>query len=219
MSAYDAPARRLMNQTPTIILRLFLVLAAYCLATAAAGVFVAWRGQQWYVLTFEVVVVLSALPCIGLAAKRGRPGHALGMLCLGGVVFITAALADPELVKAMIQRQTPRMQAVGGVSLMPWILSHIVVGVGLIGLSGLTVLLRRPGRSFGLLAKGIALSLPVLACGAAVVAPSVRGKIFALPAVLQIVLAIAGTAILAALVAASGHLIIRAFEIGAKNEA
>lgn len=203
-----------MTPTPKIILRIMLAVALFCGVTAVAGMVVAARGQAWYMLAFEAVVLVTAVPCAILAARRDGSGHAMAMLCLGGVVGVTAALIDPNLVKALIQRQTPNVQPVGGVNIMPWIVARLVCGAALGAMAALTVLLRRPARSFPLLLKGIAFGLPVMAVGVAVVIPSLRGKVLGLSPVGLIVLAIAGTAILGALISASGHLIIRAFAVG-----
>ncbi len=191
-----------------------LALALFCAVTALAGMVIAALGQQWYMLAFEAVVLITAVPCAILAARREGSGHAMAMLCLGGVVGVTATLIDPNLVKALIQRQAPNVQPVGGVNIMPWLLARFACSALLGVMSALTVLLRRPGRSFPLLLKGIAIGLPVMAVGVAVVVPSLRNKILGLSPVGLIVLAIAGTVILGALISASGHLIIRAFAVG-----
>lgn len=207
-----------MTTTPTIILRLLLAISLFCLVSALAGMVIAFKGQSWYMLAFEFVVVISAAPGLMIGAGRVRSGHAMGMLCLGGVVGVTAALIDPELMKALIQRQTPKVDPVWGVNILPWILARLAAGAVLVGLSALTVLLRRPGRSLPLLAKGMAFGLPVLVCGGLVLVPSMRGKLSALSPVSLIVLAIAGTAVLCVLISASGHLIIRAFQVGIEDE-
>lgn len=203
-----------MMQTPKAILRILLVLAIFCIISALGGIVVAARGQQWYMLAFEVIVLITAVPCLLLALRPAAGGHAMAMFCLGGVVGVTAALIDPNLVKAIIQRQSPNLQPVGGVNILPWLLARFAVG-GLLGvLSALSILIRRPAKSFPLLAKGILFGLPVAAAAAVVVIPSMRGKLIGLPPVGLIVLAIAGTVILGALISISGHLIIRAFAVG-----
>lgn len=208
-----------MNPTPTILLRGALLLALFCLATSIAGVVVAVRGQAWYVLAFEIVVLITAAPTAWVLAGRARAGHAMAMLCLGGVVGVTAALIDPELVKAIIQRQKPNVQPIGGVNVMPWILARLAAGGVLCAMSALAVLLRRPGRSFPLLFKGIALGLPVVACLAAAAVPSMRARFTGLSPIWLIVLAIAGTAVICVLISASGHMLIRAFQAGIEDEA
>ncbi|MBL8745936.1 MAG: hypothetical protein JNK58_06220 [Phycisphaerae bacterium] len=207
-----------MNHTPKIILRLLFVIALFCVVTAVGGIVIAARGQAWYALAFEVVVLVTALPCVRIGAGRAGSGHAMGMLCLGGVVGVTAALIDPDLIKSLIQRQTPRVQPIGGVNVMPWILARLALGGVLIGMAALTVLLRRPARSFPLLLKGMAFGLPVLMGAAAFLIPSLRGKLTGLAPIWLIVLAIAGTALLCVLVSASGHLILRAFQVGIEEE-
>ncbi len=207
-----------MTTTPKIILRLMLAISLFCFASALAGMLIAFKGQSWYMLAFEVVVLISAVPGVMIGAGRVRSGHAMGMLCLGGVIGITAVLIDPELMKALIQRQTPKVDPVWGVNILPWILARLAAGVLLVGMSALTALLRKPGRSFPLLAKGMAFALPLLVCGGLVLVPSMRGKLAALSPVSLIVIAIAGTAILSVLIAASGHLIIRAFQVGITDD-
>lgn len=207
-----------MPRTPRFILLIVLLIAAFGVLTSLAGIPLAFIAHRWYLLAFEAVVLVSCLSGVMLGAGRFPSGHALGMLSIGGVMVITGALSEPALVARFIQGGTSAAQPVAGVNIVPWLLARIGLGMALIALSGLIVLMRRPGLSLPLLIKGMLFGAPVLAVGVVFVSPSLRGRLTNLPDIAQVLLAIVGAAVIGTLITISGHCIIRAFEIGAIEE-
>lgn len=207
-----------MAPPPRIISLLALLASLFCALTALAGIPLAAMDQRWYMLAFEVVVLVSS--SIGVLQGLGRvqTGPAIGMLCNGGVVCVAAILSEPTLVANVMQGSRNPIPPLLGISILPWILARLGTGAALIALSGLTVLLRKPGESFPLLVRGVLAGAPVVALAAAMVLPAVRGRFLALPGLAQVMLFIVGVFVVGVLVSISGHCIIRAFEIGAVSE-
>lgn len=204
-----------MSPPSRALLAFALILSLCCAALGAGGIIVGLRGQSWYVLAFQAVLVLTAVPGVLVGLRVIRSGEAITMLCIGGVACVGALLSEPTLVSGVIQGSGGQsVVMVGGVNIVPWALAQVGIGVMLVSLAGLCVLLRRPGRSFPLLLKGVLAGLPIVVVVGAMIVPNVRGMVLGLPVVAQLILAIVSMAVLGALCAMSGHCLIRAFEVG-----
>ena len=205
-----------MTPVPLILRIACLLLAGFCLLTSPAGIYVCAVHGRWYTLAFECVVLLSSLGAVLTGLGKVRFGAAMSIFVTGSIVAAAAVLSEPTLVARVIQGGGGSAPA-SGPNLVPWVVARLGAGVGLVGISGLILLLRAPGVSLMLLAKGVLLGLPVLAAGALVVVPSLRAKLMALSPMPAVFLSVIGVAVLGVLVSLSAHCLIRAFEVGAQK--
>lgn len=204
-----------MPGTPRPILMLTLLASLFCVITALGGIVLASIGQRWYMLAFEVCVLVTSVCGVLLGLGKLRAGPAMSIVCVGGVTLVGSILAEPAIVARVVQGSTSVIPPIAGVNIVPWVYARVLIGLGLVALAGLTVLLRKPRVSLPLLVKGVLLGLPVAASGAFVVVPGLRSMVLSLPTLGQIILAIVGFFVIGALVSLSGHCLIRAFEVGA----
>lgn len=207
-----------MIGAPRAILFSALALCAYCAVSALGGIALGFRAQQWYLLAFEVTVLLTAITTIVHLRSRKQTGQAMAMLVTGAVVGAGAVLSVPTIVAGIVQGGGGATLPIAGVNIIPWFLSRIGCAVLLMGLGGLAVLLRRPGASFGLLLKGVLLGLPVLACLGLLATGNGRQTVMNLPPAALIVVVVVGLFVICVLTSISGHCLIRAFEVGVEPE-
>lgn len=219
--AGDAIRRKLalevhrMVKPPRILVVALLVLSAVCAASALGGVALAVRGSNWFMLAFELVVLVNALFVVHAGLGRRPGGEATTALWAGGTVAVAAVLVEPTIATALVQGGvTGSRPGVAGVDLLPLALARFGAGVLMMGLAGLIVLMRRPGRSFRHVGLSLAFAIPLLALGAVVVVPGARQAIVGVPAPFNAMIAIVVFFATIALVSLAAHHAIRAIEIG-----
>lgn len=159
--------------------------------------------MQVFAVCFGVVMIVASgfLGWVG----RGRvvEGPAIALLCVAGAVMCSAVFAFVSTGQppSGIARDVPT-------------LASLAIGALVAGLAALDVLMRRPAESLPRLVKGLVIALPLLV----VLALWQRGTIGSVMSQLGMSLAFAGYVLLLivsiGLAAASGHQLIRAFQIG-----
>lgn len=204
-----------MGTPPTFIRLGCLILSGFCLLTAPGGMYIAATTGRWYMLAFEVIVLIASITGVLTGLGRLKSGPAMSMFATGGVVGVCAVLSEPNFVSRVVQGGGGQTSA--GFNLVPWIVARVLVGGGLVGLAGLTLLLRRARVSLPLLVKGVLLGLPVVCGAGAMLVPSVRAAVQSLSMVQSALLVVFGCFLVGALVSLSGHCLIRAFEVGVED--
>lgn len=194
-----------MTQHPAI--RLFILLVSGAVALSALGGLVAASLQSPAILfmaALEACVLVCAV--FGLLIGRGRfiEGRALALLCVGAGIAVATELGT----RGAFER------SIAGVSLWPLIFARFGVGAAFMVLAALEVLMRRPRESWRRLGIGCALALPVLIAGAALTRPAVKDALGSIGGLGQLVLSLAGFALICGLLAASGHYLVTAFAVG-----
>lgn len=202
-----------MPPTPRFLLVIVLLASGACALSALGGIALGVLGAAWFLLAFEVIVLLAGIMGVLVGIGRFRDAPALATLCVGGCVLVAAVLSEPTFVARLLQGSAGAAQTIAGVSLLPWALARAATGAGLIAVSALIVLSRRPAQSAPFLLRGVLYGAPVFAILAALVVPSVRGSLSGLPLSAIVAIAIAGFFVLGALFSVSVHNIIRAFEV------
>lgn len=156
----------------------------------------------WFLVCFELVVLLAAV--FGMLAARGRFAEGLPMtiLCVAGAIAVASALgylgADRQLL---------------GRSLKLFLLARMLAA-GFLGVAAAADVLRHDPRALGVLGRGLIcgiIPIGVLAAywkGGAAALASMDGTLRAL-------LYIFAFLVLGAMICASVHMVVRAFQIAA----
>lgn len=203
-----------MPPTPKMLLLPVLLISALCLLSAIGGIVLGVRGGAWFLLAFEVVVLIAAFMGVLVGVGRFRDAPALATLCVGGCVFIAAVLSEPTFVARVLQGSASAAQTIAGVNLRAWALGRIGAGACLIGIAGLMVLVRWPSRSLPFLIRGALLGAPVVASLGVLVVPSIRAGLIGLPLTAIVSIVIVAFFVLGALFSASVQNLILAFDVG-----
>ncbi|MCC6679004.1 MAG: hypothetical protein IT436_17905 [Phycisphaerales bacterium] len=125
------------------------------LATAVLAIVVPPK-PAWTFVTFELVIAVCcalALP-FGRGAYRDGPG--LALICFAGAIFAGSVLGYLSVHGVL-----------GTTSLKLWVLVRVALA-GVIGAAAVGIVLIRNPRSWGVLAKGLALLSPLLVIAAVV---------------------------------------------------
>jgi len=168
----------------------------------------------WIVFGFEAMAVVAGVFAILFARGKFQDGQGLTLASIAGTLVVGAALS---------QLGTPRgvtFTAHGApISLLPWTLWRLAAGA-IFALLGAFAVLRRNPASWLTLAWAVAVGIPVLVGAGAWykfrvrIGESMAGWPDALQAALYAVVAL----VVLVMVSASGHLLIRAFEMGRDDE-
>ncbi|MFG0257853.1 MAG: hypothetical protein ACF8GE_08135 [Phycisphaerales bacterium JB043] len=206
-----------MHPPARFILVLTLVCAIVLLLSSLAGSVGALVAQEYYMAGFELVLVASALIGIFIGLGRFNDGPSVAIACLGGATA-TCSLLGYVTIGGEILLGGRLIGAHGellGVDLFLPFVGRMLIAALLGALAGLVLLMRDPGRSVPLLVKGIGFGLPVvLAAGLWFGVGSVRGVFDGLHVLVQVFIGAVATVVGIGLISASGHCLIRAFEIG-----
>ena len=196
-----------MSKTPTILLRAELVFSALALLSAPVFAFVAFRGEHYFMLASEALILVAGV--FGVLAGRGRfpAGPAMAAMCVAGSIFTGAVLGGFETqVLPNLKNQEPVM------------LGAVFGRLGLAGLIAalgtLMILSRTPAASTKKLVWAVVTIAPVVALAAAWKLGFVARAAESLPeAAFQIGVLAVGMLVIV-LVSIACHCAIRAFEIG-----
>ncbi|MCA9312017.1 MAG: hypothetical protein KDA21_12470 [Phycisphaerales bacterium] len=207
-------------ETPKPIRLLCLLLSVLTGVVALAGVALLPLSDDdrvWFGVAFQSFSLLASVygVLVGLGRLKGTP--ALTMLTTGGMVFVAATLSEKSL-SGLLANERVDPTTIGGVSVLPFALLQAAMGMAFIGLSALTVLIRRPRASMPYFFRGIAFGVPVVLILGALSVRGVRDPIMGLGKPVLVALLVLGGIFLGALVAISGHLLIRAFEVGQMDD-
>ncbi len=202
-----------MTHPPRPILLIILAISLLCGVTSLTGIALAALASAWFILAFEIVVLVASIMGALTGFARFNDAPALATLCTGACVFVAALLAEPTFAARLIQGGAGDSQIIAGVRILPWALARLAAGSLLIALSALIVLLRRPRASLPFLARGLASLAPILAALAAFLFPPVRSAMNSLPNELLAALAIAGFFLFATLFSIALQQLIQAFEV------
>lgn len=226
-SALSRSLERVLAVLGAIAPPIALALSALCALSAVALLpFAAFHGF-WMIALFEAVVLLAGI--IGAVTARGRfpGGPAISLLCVGGTISSLAILTEPALVTRLLG-SAGRPLEIGGFRILPLMLARFFAGAIIIDAAILIAWARCPGQSAGYLLRSAAsgaaaLIVAVLSiwrapeqgprAGARGILDRVAAIIDTLPDIVLIVLVIAAFFVALALVSASGHCLIRSFEV------
>ena len=221
MTSPTKPTQTILSPAPPPrwIQKSVLALSAIAVVSGAFGIAQTFAGtDRWLSLGFEGMIVLAGVFGILAGLGRFRAGPALAVVCVAGVVFVAGALSEPDFL-AKFKGSSGRGGAVlVGVNTMHLAAFRVLLSMILGGFAGLVVIVRAPERSAGYLVRGIACSVPVIASLGVAAMPGLRGKVLGaitgLPGVATLAAVLVLFFVLGSLLAASIHLLIRAFEVG-----
>lgn len=197
-------------------LGLAIVCAAVALS-ALAGAPLALMAEKplYFLLGFEIVILIASVFGVLAAVGRFAEGPGLTLLCVAAIVAIASLLGDQtaklsNLLSGPVVVQVRRAQVEWDITLFLALRSAAaaVIGAG----AGWVVLSRRPKESAASLVRGLgsAVALVVIVGGAW----ALRGSIAKLGPFVATLAALAIGVIALGLFAAAVHFVIRAFEFG-----
>lgn len=195
------------------VVGVLVTLSALVMATAAV---IAGPKPDFQMLGFEVVALAAGLMAVWMARGGGSEGFGLGVLGIAGAVGTGCVLAYLSATqKYDIISPSGKL---GKLPLWPWVYLRLLSAGALVGVAALSVLMRNR-KSFVVLLKGIALLVPALAVMGYTLlmlknGRNPLGELKGLMAVLASTGVLIGGIAIIAMLAAGGHLIIRAFEMG-----
>jgi hypothetical protein len=156
-----------------------------------------------FATAFGAVIVFAGVMLGWVGLGKVRSGQAIALVCVAGAVMSGLLLAFISTGKAAgaIVRDVPSMLGV-------------VMALGLMGIAGVDVLLRRPKESMPRLVRGLIFAVPLVILLVVVrsgpVSRGINGLEMGIQFGVYVVLLLIGIGLLSA----SGHQIIRAFQIG-----
>lgn len=163
-------------------------------------------GQKvaWLLFGFEVVIFISGAIAILFGVGRFSSGPGLALACVAGTILLAAKFGA---ISANNQ--------LGSVPLGKVILARAIIA-GIIASAGAWCVLSRDRRSIRPALIGAACGLPVLVTIGAALEPGLRRKIESAvsASTTMTVVGVLITVVLAILLCASVHLLVRAFEFG-----
>lgn len=197
---------------PIVLRGLCVILSLVVGLSSAAGVWYGVTRGEELLLGFEICVLFACV--FGVLTGFGKFGvaPALSMFIVGGTVLTGATLSVPAF-SSVIETGSVSPNAPGA-ELLPAVYARLACAMVFFGLSALTVLAQRPSKSIPLLVKGLILAVPLGGVVALVVVPSLRSAVFGLNGILLAAVAVVSMLVVIGFVAASGHYLIRAFEMG-----
>lgn len=204
--ANAAPERADLPPLPRGIGLFVSVVALLVLLSALVGIGAA--GLQtptvWFLIGFEVAILVASAFGVLIGLGRFADGPALGLACVAGVVGAGSLLGYLA------------GQGNLGVDLKPFLLARAMAAAGIAFGAGAAVLLRNPRLSLPRLGIGIGCAVGfVIACA---LAWRFSASLAHLGTVTGALLGLIATAIMLGLLAAAVHLLISAFEAGSVEE-
>lgn len=164
---------------------------------------------SWFLFGFEIVVIIAAVLGIQLARGKWSHGLAIGLLSVAGTIFLASAMGWQGANRQLLGRP-----------LLPLLLLRTACAGVLALLACHAVLGRKPGAWRRAL-LGTAIGLPaVMVLGAMLVSRSRQALLGILPSNqgLMIIVAVFGFVAFTALLAASVHILVAAFQNALDDE-
>jgi hypothetical protein len=197
--------------------RISLAISALVLASAVVGAALALVAplistqphSSWVLASFEVVTIAAAATGVlfGLGHFREAPGLALA--CVAGTILVSSTLGWAGSAKVFL-----------GHSLTPYLLGRALASVAL-ALLGAACVLGRDPRAWRWAVTGAVLAAPALLVGAAALTSTgsrYLGVALGASPIQRTTVVVLGGLVLGSLLAAGGHMLIRAFELGRTDE-
>jgi hypothetical protein len=188
-----------------IILHALLACALLAAALCLWGAFGALTAKpiRWISVAFELTGLLGAFMLVLLARGRIRQGPAITCLCVAGAVGAGALLAYVSAGRpvAEVKAHAPT-------------LIRLAIAGALVAIAALDVLLRAPKATLPRFGIGLALGAPLLIIIALLQRGTIARAFAPLGSGLEFGAYILLTMLVIGLVAASGHYLITAFQIG-----
>jgi hypothetical protein len=207
-----------MQPLPKLLsLTIALLCAAVGLSAAAFGIAALFIGEKpfWMIVGFEIVTVVASVLGVMFARGRFQDGQGLALACVAGCFGAGAFLAWLSV--------QGRIQVKGSdatIGLNGWLMARLAAAAVLAAIGAFAVLRRNPA-SVGYVIRAMLTGGPVV-LGAALVfmaRGSLAGALQGVPAwLLSIAVGVLGIGAVA-LLSASGHCLIRAFEMGRQERA
>jgi hypothetical protein len=204
--ANAAPERADVPPLPRGIGLFVAVLAVLVLLSALVGIGAAGlqTPRVWFVIGFEVAILVASAFGVLIGLGRFADGPALGLACVAGVIAAGSLLGYLA------------GQGNLGVDLKPFLLARGMAAAGIAFGAGAAVLLRNPKLSLPRLGIGIACAVAfVVACG---LAWRFSASLANLGTVTGALFGLIAAATMLGLLAAAVHLLIGAFEAGSVEE-
>ena len=160
----------------------------------------------WALFGFEVVTLLAGVMAVLFGVGKFRESPGLALACIAGTIFVAAGLGWYSV---------PPVQGVGrvvtGVPVTPFLAARCLIAVGMAAV-GAWMVLSRERRAWKPAIIGAVLGAPVAAVVVGYGYPGTRGAVSGLLS--NPIVAVPAVLLLGGLLAASAHLLIRAFEMG-----
>lgn len=164
---------------------------------------------------FEVMILVAGVFGIFVGLGRYRSGPALALACVAGTIAVGSLLG--MLGSDMPYHGISRMgvKKFNGVSLAPFLDARLLMACVLGAAAAATVLSRRPNQSYKDAAIGLILGVPAVVIVA--VLWSMRSAMSAWTPALQGLAVVFGGLVVLGFLAASVHMVVRAFELGGQD--
>jgi hypothetical protein len=192
--------------------RLFVGILCGVVLLSAVGMIVASLflvdKPVWVVFGFETVIAIACALGILFALGRFQDGQGLALACVAGTIFVGSFLG-------WLGTQHHLTTSRGNIPLNTWLLGR-VGAAAVLGFVGALLVLSRNPRSWSYVARAAVTGGPVVALlGVYVLRPSaVSGALSRLPGWAVGIMGTLGALVAVALISASVHCLIRAFELG-----
>lgn len=196
-----------MKPPPPAALIAATALCGFIGLSALAGAAAALLNSPtaWFLFAFEGIILLSAI--LGVFVGRGRfaEGPALALACIAGCVAIGSYLGYMGSGRVIL-----------GASMKPFLGARAASAAGLAVVAAWIVLSRRLRIALPRLIKGLLVGLPIPVI--VWVLWAMRARVSAAPDLLRAGGAVVLFVVVTALLSASIHLILRAFESGRTDD-
>jgi hypothetical protein len=179
--------------------------ALVALSAAAVAVMALLQARSsWVMFGFEAVVLVAAVLGVQIGRGRSGDGPSLGLLCVAGTVAVGSAFAYIGGGRILF-----------GVDIKMLVAARAVAAAMLVGVAACLVLARAPSSARPVFVKGALLGVAMLAVLAGVW--KARGWIGGIGDVGQLAVGVVVFAVMVALLAASVHLLVKAFDSGSRD--
>jgi len=160
-------------------------------------------GPAWFMLGFELCVLLATVFGVLTALGRFQQGVAMIWICIAGCVAVASFVGALSAGRKLFD-----------IGLEPWVAARFAAA-GVFVLAALFEATRaQAGRAWPLLLKGASCLLPVLVVAAALYRGWGTAQLANLNGLVRILILGVGFVLFGALLAAGIHLTLKAFEIG-----
>jgi len=204
------PVSRSLKLLSLLVSGAVLVSAAFGAGFALLAPVLSPNGHVvWVMAGFELVTAVAALFGVLLGLGRYSEAPGLSLACIAGTVVVASVLAWQGSARNYL-----------GVSLSPFLLARIAAS-GALALIGAACVLGRDPRSWRWALIGAAMAAPAALVAAAMVTDGgsrLLGALLGTSSIQRVLVGSIGGVTIGALFAAGGHMMIRAFELGRRDE-